>query len=384
MEPPGSFAADQIRTEKAKVLQAVRILKPEEVPQYVVRGQYGSSHDEAGNVVKPGYRQSPGVSPNSSTETYAAYKMFIDNWRWEGVPIYLRSGKALWKRGTEIVVRFKKAPLTIFRGTAVDSMTANRIVFHIQPRQAIETSFNSKVPGPLMQLQTVQQRFDYADTFTAARATGYEVMIYSCMCGDATLFSRTDLVEAAWRIAQPIMDYWAATPPTEFPNYTRGTWGPPEANELIEKDGRRWLEVVTTEVLEKCALFKGADPMFLRAVIMALRPTVVPPGEVIIHKDDLAREMYLICHGEVEVLDDDGQVSNTIREGGFFGEIGVLLSMLRTASVRAKTLCNLFVLDKRDLRRILREQPQFADRIRQVANERYHLTLKNEQLIGTS
>src|SRR5439155_25480100 len=139
---------------------------------------------------------------------------------------------------------------------AVDSMTANRIVFHIQPRQAIETSFNSKVPGPLMQLQTVQQRFDYADTFTAARATGYEVMIYSCMNGDATLFSRTDLVEAAWRIAQPILDFWRSVPATAFPNYTRGSWGPKAASDLIERDGRRWYEVITPEVLTRSELFR--------------------------------------------------------------------------------------------------------------------------------
>src|SRR5262249_38378802 len=281
MEPPSSFEPDDVRNEKAKVLQAVRILKPEEVPAVSVRGQYGPSPDDKGNVVKPGYRQGPGGKPASETETVGAHKMFIDNWRWEGVPIYLRSGKALWKRGTEIVVQFRKAPLAIFRGTTVDRLSANRIIFHIQPRQAIETLFQAKVPGPRMELQTVHMRFEYGESFKAARYTGYEVMIYSCMNGDPTLFSRTDFVEAAWRVAQPILGYWSSPPATEFPNYQRGTWGPRTASDLIEKDGRRWFEVITTEVLEKCDLFKGADRVFLNALVMALRPVVAAEGETI-------------------------------------------------------------------------------------------------------
>ena len=249
-----------MRNEKAKLLQAVRILHKEEVPHFAVRGQYGPSYDDKGKIVKPGYRQEPDVKPDSRTETFAAYKLFIDNWRWEGVPIYLRSGKGLWKRGTEIVVQFKKAPEAIFRGTQVEKLTANRIIFHIQPRQAIETLFQAKMPGPTVQLQTVHMRFEYGESFMASRYTGYEVMIYACMNGDATLFSRTDFVESAWRIAQPLLDYWSSTPATEFPNYQRGTWGPKAASELIERDGRRWFEVITTEVLERCELFKDGGP----------------------------------------------------------------------------------------------------------------------------
>ncbi len=373
MEPPGSFAAEDVRTEKAKLLQAVRVLKVQDVPRYTVRGQYGPSVDDAGNVIKPGYRNEKGVNPDSNTETFAAYKMLIDNWRWEGVPIYLRSGKALSKRGTEIVVRFKKSPVGIFRGTPVENVTANRLIFHIQPRQAIETSFNTKVPGPVMQLQTVNQRFDYAESFRAARATGYEVMIYNCIQGDPTLFSRTDFVEAAWRVAQPILDYWSSTPASEFPNYQRGTWGPKEANDLIERDDRRWLEVVTPEVLERCELFHGSDLMFLRAVIMALRPRVVGPGEFIIRQGEVAEEMYLLNRGEVEVSDAAGKVLSRIKDGGFFGEIGLLHSQPRTATVRAKTQCDMFVLQRRDFQRILREQPQFAQMVQKVAKERYNV-----------
>jgi glucose-6-phosphate 1-dehydrogenase len=382
MEPPSSFQPDDVRNEKAKILHAVRVMKPEEVPEYTVRGQYGPSVDDQGNVVKPGYRQEPGVKPDSKTETFAAYKMFIDNWRWDGVPIYFRSGKGLWKRGTEIVVQFKKAPLPIFRGTKVDKLSANRIVFHVQPRQAIETLFQAKVPGPTMQLQTVHMRFDYGESFKAARYTGYEVMIYSCMHGDATLFSRTDFVEAAWRVAQPMLDYWSSTPATEFPNYVRGTWGPKSASDLIEKDGRRWFEVITTEVLEKCDLFKGADSVFLNALVMALRPAVASQGETIIKKGDIAHEMYLLVRGDVEVIDGTGKVVATIKDGGFFGEIGILMSQPRMATVRAKSLCDLFVLEKEDFNRILREQPQFAERIMKVAKERYNLAVGADQLMG--
>ena len=382
MEPPSSFEPDDVRNEKAKILQAVRVLKKDDVPNYAVRGQYGPSYDDKGKVVKPGYRQEPGVKPDSKTETFAAYKMLIDNWRWEGVPIYFRSGKGLWKRGTEIVVQFKKAPQAIFRGTAVDKLSANRIIFHIQPRQAIETLFQAKVPGPTMQLQTVHMRFDYGESFKAERYTGYEVMLYSCMNGDATLFSRTDFVEAAWRVAQPLLEYWSSTPATEFPNYQRGTWGPKAASDLIERDGRRWFEVITPEVLESCDLFKGAGPLFLNALIMVLKPVVASAGEIIITKGEPGAEMYLICRGEVEVIDGQGKVVATIKDGGFFGEIGVLMSQPRTASVKAKTLCDLFMLEKADFSRVLREQPQFADKVMKVAKERYHLALAADQLLA--
>jgi len=359
----------------------VRCYTPEEVARYVVRGQYGPLLDEGGKVVKPGYRGEHDVSPTSKTETYAAARFHIDNWRWEGVPIYLRSGKALWKRGTEIIVEFKKAPEVLFRGTPVQSLGPNRLIFHIQPYQGIEIQFQAKVPGPRLQLQPVHMRFGYGDAFKASRYTGYEVMIYACSHGDATLFSRGDLVEAAWRVAQPLLDYWTDTP-ASFPNYARGSWGPKAAADLIANDGRRWHEVVNEEVLKKVPLFKDGDLRFLEQVIMALRSQQVAEGDLIIKKGDIGRELYLVARGEVDVLGDAGQVLKTLTDGDIFGEIGVLMSTPRTADVRAKTSCDLFVLDKADFNRILRDNPQFATAVQQVARERYSVNVHKDALMA--
>jgi glucose-6-phosphate 1-dehydrogenase len=298
MEPPGSFEPTAIRNEKAKLLQAVRVFSPEEVPQNVVRGQYGPSLKEDGSIDKPAYRQEKDVDPHSSTETFAAARLFIDNLRWEGVPIYLRSGKALWKRSTELVVEFKRPPLASMRGSEVKQLEPNRLVFHIQPAQGIELMFQAKVPGTTLELQQVDMRFAYGDAFKASRYTGYEVMLYSCSRGDATLFSRGDLVDAAWQIAQPILDYWKSHPAgDEFPNYSRNSWGPKAADALVRKDGRRWFEVVTPEVLERCPLFKGADALLLRAVLIALRSASAEAGDAIVQNGDAATELYLICQG---------------------------------------------------------------------------------------
>lgn len=373
MEVPGSFEPDAIRNEKAKLLQSVRVYSPEEVDRNAVRGQYGPSGD------KPGYRQEKDVNPQSKTETYAAARFFVDNWRWEGVPIYLRSGKALWKRGTEIVVEFKKAPSVIFRGTPVQGLDANRLVFHIQPYQGIEIQFAAKIPGPRMQLQPVHMKFGYGEAFKANRYTGYEVMLYACSHGDATLFSRGDLVEAAWRVAQPIIDRWAATP-ADFPNYVRSTWGPKAAADLIAADGRRWHEVVTEDVLKQSPLFRDGDAVFLEQVIMALEPKQVAAGEVVIQRGEIGREMYLIEQGEIEVLDDTGAVIKLLTDGDVFGEIGVLMSTARNATCRAKSPTDLFVLAKADFSRILRDNSSFADAIRKVAKERYRVELTAESL----
>ncbi len=378
METPGSFQSDAIRNEKAKLLQAVRVYTPEQVAKFVVRGQYGPQVDDAGNILKPGYRQEKDVNPESKTETYAAARLHIDNWRWEGVPIFLRSGKALWKRGTEIVVEFKKAPQAQFRGTPVRALGANRLIFHIQPYQGIEVQFHAKVPGPTLQLQPVHMLFAYGDAFKASRYTGYEVMLYSCSRGDATLFSRGDLVEAAWRVAQPIMDYWNATPAVEFPNYARGSWGPKAAADLVVNEGRRWHEVVTEEMLKKVAIFKEGSPLFLSQVALSLRPQQAAAGQKIIDKGAIGREMYLITRGEVEVIDDAGHCVKTLKDGDFFGEIAILLSTPRTATVRAKTGCDLFVLDKTDFQRILHDHPHFADGVAKVARERYNVSFSSK------
>jgi len=380
MEPPATFSADAIRNEKAKLLQAVRAYSPEEVSRYVVRGQYGPEAGANGELLKPGYRQEKDVAPDSNTETYAAARFQIDNPRWEGVPIYLRSGKALWKRGTEIIVEFKKSAAERFLGTAVDDVGSNRLIFHIQPYQGIEVQFHAKIPGPTLQLQPVNMRFSYGDAFKASRYTGYEVMIYSCTHGDATLFSRGDLVEAAWRITQPLLDYWK-TAPASFPNYARGSWGPVAASTLIERDNRRWFELVTDETLKKIALFKDAEPLFLSQIVMALTPKMASEGQVILKKGDLGREMYVLVRGQVEILGSNGETIQTLKDGDFFGEMGLLLSTPRTATVRARTACDLFVLEQGDFRRILSDHPQFASAVLTVAKERYDLNIQREALL---
>src|SRR6185436_1046960 len=345
--------------------------------RYVVRGQYGPQLGDKGEVLKPGYRQEKDVAPQSKTETFAAARFHIDNWRWEGVPIYLRSGKALWKRGTEIIVEFKRAPLVLFRNTPVQSLGANRLIFHIQPYQGIEIQFHAKIPGPTLQLQPVNMRFGYGEAFKASRYTGYEVMIYSCSHGDATLFSRDDLVEAAWRIAQPILDHWKTTPEA-FPNYARGSWGPTVASDLIECDGRRWFEVLTDDVLKRVTVFKDADPLLLSQVILALRPEVASPGAMLIRKGDIGHEMYILVRGEAEVVDDTGRVVKTFKDGDFFGEIALLIHTPRTAVVRAKTACDLMALDRASLDRILNDYPHFADSVLQVARERYNVIVPSD------
>jgi glucose-6-phosphate 1-dehydrogenase len=383
MEVPGSFDSHAIRNEKAKLLEAVRVYTPAEVGRHVVRGQYGPQLDDTGRVVKPGYRQEKDVDARSKTETFAAARLHIDNWRWEGVPIYLRSGKALWKRGTEIIVELKKAPQGLFRNTAVQSLGANRLIFHIQPYQGIEVQFHAKIPGPTLRLQPVNMRFGYGEAFKASRYTGYEVMIYSCSHGDATLFSRGDLVEAAWRIAQPILDGWEAAP-VDFPNYARGSWGPTAASDLIERDGRRWFEVLTDDVLKKVTIFEDGEPLFLSQLVLALRPEVATAGKVLIRKGDKGREMYIVVRGEAEVVDDAGRVLKTFRDGDFFGEIALLIDTPRTATVRAKTACDLMALDKASFDRILHDYPHFADGVLRVARERYDLDIQAGMLLGSA
>ena len=372
MEPPASFAPEAVRNEKSKLLEAVRVMDADGVRANTVRGQYGPGRTADGKPA-PGYRQEPSVPPQSTTETFAAARLFIDNWRWLGVPIYLRSGKRLWKRGTEIIVQLKNPPDVVFRGTPVESLEPNRLIFHIQPDQGIELRFQAKTPGPEMTLQNVNMRFDYSQSFTSSRAIGYEVLIYSCMNGDATLFSRTDLVETAWRIAQPLLDVWK-TDPADFPNYDAGSWGPKAAFELIERDGRKWMEILNRETLQKVPLFEGADNILLASLIMALKPVVFQSGDVVIRKGEIGNELYLVACGEVEVLDDSGHVTATLGEGDFFGEASLLTSAPRNATVRAKSYCDLFLLDKSEFMRVLRERPQFRKSMIEIAQARYNIS----------
>jgi glucose-6-phosphate 1-dehydrogenase len=238
MEPPVSFDADVVRDEQAKILKAIQPMSPEDVLLRTVRGQYGESVN--GNQKMAGYRSEPMVSPTSNTETFVAMKMFIDNWRWADVPFYLRTGKRLPKRVTEIAIQFKRAPFLLFRQTSVDRLTPNRLVLHLQPDEGISLSFGAKIPGPLVQLGSVDMNFNYKDYFNATPQTGYERLLYDCMMGDATLFQRSDMVESAWQIVGPILDVWGALPARNFPNYPAGTWGPKEAEDMLRRDNRVW------------------------------------------------------------------------------------------------------------------------------------------------
>jgi glucose-6-phosphate 1-dehydrogenase len=241
MEPPWSFDAAPVRDEKVKVLNAIRPMQPEEILQRTVRGQYGEGFVDGQKL--PAYRAEPSVAPASATETYGALKLDVDNWRWAGVPFYLRSGKRLAKHVTEIVIQFRKPPLLAFGKIQIQDLEPNRLILSIQPEEGITIEIKAKRPGATMNLTRVNLDFNYSDFGPSDKATGYERLLYDAMTGDTTLFHRADTVEAAWRIATPILDVWGSIPPRDFPNYTAGTWGPSAADDLLKRDGRSWRNV---------------------------------------------------------------------------------------------------------------------------------------------
>lgn len=238
MEPPVSFEADAVRDEQAKILQAIQPFSPEDVLHNAVRGQYGAGEVDDKKIA--GYQSEPNVSPRSNTETFAALKLSIDNWRWADVPFYIRTGKRLPAKRTDITIQFKKAPFKLFRGTSVEKLTTNRIVIQVQPDEGITLHFGAKIPGPIVNMGAVDMDFNYVEHFGEQISTGYERLLYDCMTGDATLFQRADMVEASWQIVSPILDVWQAIPARDFPNYESGSWGPKVADELLEKDNRKW------------------------------------------------------------------------------------------------------------------------------------------------
>ncbi len=238
MEPPVSFEADAVRNEQVKVLRAVQTFSPEDVLKNAVRGQYGEG-DIDGKKLN-GYRTETNVAPRSNTETFAALKLSIDNWRWAGVPFYVRTGKRLPGKHSEIVVQFKKAPLMLFRDTPIERLTTNRIVIHIQPDEGITLHFGAKIPGPIVNMGPVDMDFNYVDHFGEHLSTGYERLLFDCMTGDATLFQRVDMVEASWSIVSPVLDVWHAIPARDFPNYASGAWGPAESDAMLAAEGRKW------------------------------------------------------------------------------------------------------------------------------------------------
>jgi glucose-6-phosphate 1-dehydrogenase len=239
MEPPVAFSEFAVRDEKVKLLRAIRPISPDEVLEVAVRGQYGPGK-VGGNEV-PGYRQEPGVPPDSTTPTYAAIKFFIDNWRWESVPFYLRSGKRLAKRVTEIAIQFKRPPLLLFKAcAAVDDLSPNVLVIRIQPDEGVSLTFEVKPPGPEICVSPLGLDFKYQQAFGSSPPEAYETLLEDCIEGDSTLFTRHDEVELSWSLVDPIIKTWERIKPTNFPNYEAGSWGPKEADEFIQRDHRRW------------------------------------------------------------------------------------------------------------------------------------------------
>jgi glucose-6-phosphate 1-dehydrogenase len=240
MEAPAKFDATAVRNEKIKILQSIRPFTQETALTDVVRGQYGPGQIDGKDV--PGYRHEPGVNPKSMTETFVALRLMVDNWRWSGVPFYLRSGKRLARQGTEITISFKQAPHMVFRGE--DGSAANTLVLNIQPDEGISLSFGAKSPGAAMHIQPVTMDFNYKQAFGGESREAYATLINDCIRGEATLFDRADSVEAAWELMDPILKAWQNDPePPEFPNYASGSQGPAEANEVPAVDGKRWRAV---------------------------------------------------------------------------------------------------------------------------------------------
>lgn len=246
MEPPVSFEADEVRNRKVDVLRAIRTIAPEQVNQWSVRGQYGTGLIEGQPV--PGYRQEPDVSACSTTETFVALKLFVDNWRWQDVPFYLRTGKRLPARVSEVSVQFRPVPHRSFPATVLPNWQPNRLDLRIQPNEGILLQFQAKQPGPTLHLRPVDMHFSYQEAFQTPAPEAYETLLLDVMLGDATLFMRADQVEAAWSVVDPILKGWEALPPPDFPNYAAGTWGPKAAEELLARDGKEW---VLPTILEK-------------------------------------------------------------------------------------------------------------------------------------
>ena len=238
MEPMVSFTADEIRNKKVDVLHAVRPIGRGAVQRCVVRGQYGKGRLEGQKV--RGYRHEDDVSAHSTTETFAALKLFVDNWRWQGVPFYLRTGKRLPRQVSEVAIQFRTVPHQAFGPEACRDWHPSRLVLSIQPEEGIVLGFQAKYPGPKMLLRPVEMRFRYQESFGVPSPDAYETLLWDVMNNDPTLFMRADQVEAAWAALMPVLEVWNATPPRDFPNYAAGTWGPAAADVLMTRDGRSW------------------------------------------------------------------------------------------------------------------------------------------------
>jgi len=246
MEPPAAFNADEIRARKVDVLRAIRPIPTDHLHQYASRGQYGPGWIEGERAI--GYRSEPDVDPASNTETYAALKLFIDNWRWQDIPFYLRTGKRLPQKVSQAIIQFRPVPHQSFPASANQDWLPNLLEIDIQPDEGIGLHFQAKIPGVDLRLSSQQMRFSYSAAFNTTLTEAYETLLLDAMRGDATLFMRADQVESAWGVIAPVLDAWTAVAPSDFPNYPSGTWGPPSAETLIAQDGRRWLQPVYLEL----------------------------------------------------------------------------------------------------------------------------------------
>jgi glucose-6-phosphate 1-dehydrogenase len=240
MEPPVSFEANELRNKKSDVLKAIRRLQPGEVHEVVERGQYTAGL--IGTEKVPAYRAEPGVDPQSTTETFVAMKLWVDNWRWQGVPFYLRTGKRLPLHVSEVCIQYRPVPHQSFPPSAIGEMEPNRLLLRLQPEEGIVLRFQAKRPGSAMRLAPVETRFSYKEAFNVPEPEAYETLLLDVIKGDATLFMRGDQVEEAWKVVMPILEYWEEQGPSDLPTYPAGTWGPPSAHTLIAKDGRIWVE----------------------------------------------------------------------------------------------------------------------------------------------
>jgi glucose-6-phosphate 1-dehydrogenase len=244
MEAPISFEADEIRNKKLDVLNAIRKMRPEDVHENAVRGQYASGWLEGAEV--KGYREEPNVAPGSGVETFAAVKFYVDNWRWKDVPFYIRTGKCLNQKTTLITIQFKQAPDYAFPEEASHTWRSNRLMLSIAPKMDVRLRFQAKQPGPQMTLQPVDMVFNYSDAYGDNHPEAYETLLEDVIEGNPTLFMRADQVEAAWKVIRPIMEVWETKPPVDFPNYAPGSWGPEDAEALIAADGHHWVTLPKT------------------------------------------------------------------------------------------------------------------------------------------
>ncbi len=287
MEPPVSYCPDELRNKKVDVLSAIRRITPGEVHQIAVRGQYGPGWIQGREML--GYRQEEKVDPKSNVETFAAVKFFVDNWRWQGVPFYVRTGKCLLARQSHVSIQFRPVPHHTFPNSPVAEWEPNRLMIRIQPEEEIMLSFQAKYPGEQMRLSPVNMRFGYKETFHASPPEAYETLLLDALLGDQSQFMRSEQLQEAWGIIDPILEVWQSVPPLDFPNYRAGTWGPEAAEVLIARDGRSWQSPAAKGPVVTPASQEAEPVLQITAGPAATAPTAASPAAVVV--PDVAGEV---------------------------------------------------------------------------------------------